>query len=332
MNIKKQLIASAIALSLSSGATYAGSFAESVVQVSNLKFSQGGTILTKTDFSLNNFTSSADSSALLNGISASASSPATARFDSDLYSNATSSAAAPTDNSFTINTGSPTANYAAGDQLESGSPVAGFYKSSVTGLVVPSTDPAAVLVSTGANLSNASYVSLSGAGNGSSSSNNGLESKFKFSGISGIIDLTFGITAYLETFLDPGDLAPSTASAALSVIFSLVEVGSFGGSELIQNNGTSTGGLTGLGSLFSKTGAANAPGAGFGGVFGLAPGVAFNDNFTLHTSFLDPTKTYQLSSRISTQADAAAIPEPSVIALLGLGLIGFGVTRKKTVR
>ncbi len=337
MNIKKTLVSSAVAVGLSMGVAafstaQAGALATSVVVLENFTLSQGGTILDASDFNSLTFSSSADTIAGINGSLANDSSAAAPNFSSDLFSQV--GASTYTDNDFSVISsagGFPTGNFAIGDQLESGSPASGFFQDA-SGAQVAAGTPGAIAVGTGANLSNASYVSIEASGAGSAASNNGLEAKFQFTGISGSIDLDFGITAYLEAFLDIGNSAPSTASASFSVIFSLVEDGNAFGGNLILNNGTSANGSTNLGGTFAQTGAANAPGSGIGGAFGFGPGIPFVDAFTLHTADLDATKTYQLSARILTAADATAVPEPSTLALMGLSLLGFTAMRKFTAK
>jgi|GEM_PF-1380003 len=345
MNTKKTVINAAIALSLSASAiafntAQAGALATSVVQLSNFTISHAaGSIVDVSEFDSLTFTSSADTSASFTGAASAADSAAAApNFTSDLYSQAVLTA--PTahtsysDNDFTplsSGTGWPDGNFAIGDQLESGSPISGFFMDA-SGARVPSGTPGATAVTPNAALSNASYVSVESTGTGSAASNNGLESKFSFSGISGALTFNFDISAYLEAFLTPGEAAPSTASSSFSVIFSLKDQTNPFAGEMVLNNGTSAGGLTGLSGTFAKTGAANAPGTGIGGAFGLAPGVPFTDSFTLNTATLDATHTYQLSARILTAADATAVPAPGVLALIGTGLLGFGFTRKQRAK
>ena len=344
MNTKKTVINTAIALSLSASAiafntAQAGALATSVVQLSNFTISHaGGGIVDVSEFNTLNFTSSADTSASFSGAASADIAPASTSFTSDLYSQVVG--AAPTahtsysNNDFTplsSGTGWPDGNFAIGDQLESGSPISGFFVDA-SGAQVASTAPGATAVTSNATLSNASYVSVGSTGTGSAASNNGLESKFSFSGISGALKFNFNISAYLEAFLTPGEAAPSTASSSFSVIFSLKDQTNPFAGEMVLNNGTSTGGLTNLGGTFAKTGAANAPGTGIGGAFGLGPGLPFTDTFTLNTAALNATHTYQLSARILTAADATAVPAPGVLALIGTGLLGFGFTRKQRAK
>ncbi len=339
MNIKKTALNSAIALAISATAVtfntaQAGALATAVVQLTNFTISHtGGAIVDKSEFTSLQFTSSADTSASFNGVSApSGTHNPTASFSSDLYSATTGATVA--DNLFpalSSATGAPDGNYAVGDQLESGSPISGFYQDSA-GLITTPTTPGATPVTTGATLKNASYVSINTSGAGSAASNNGLEAKFKFSGISGGLDFNFDISAYLEAFLTPGQAVPSSASASFSVVFSLTDLTNPFAGEQVLNTGTSTNGLTGLGGTFAKTGAANAPGSGITGAFGFAPGTPYTDTFTLHTASLNAAHTYQLSARIQTAADAVAVPAPNVLALLGTGLLGFGFTRKQRAK
>ena len=341
MNFKNKLLSSAIVLSLSAGSAVfstaqAGAFAESIVEISNLTFTKNSTgiLLDRSDFASDSFTSNANTLATLNGSSATDDSPTGPKFSSDLFSIKGAPTAGYSDNDFTAFSGSPTGNYSIGDQFENGSPVGGYFVDGVTGAIVTAGTLGAVPVTTGATLKNASYVGLENGGTGSADSNNGLAAKFQFTGFAGIIDIDFGISAYLETFLDIGDAIPSAADASFSVIFSLKEVGVFGAAELIKTNGTSdTGTFDPISGSFIQTSAASAVGSGFGaGLVGFGPGVPFVDNFHLSTELLDSNREYQLSARILTAADAAAVPEPSLLALMGLGLLSITAIRKRTVK
>jgi hypothetical protein len=307
MKLKKLAISTAVATTLltASGVSQASALAESIVSLTSLDFSQGSTRLDRGDFSTFNFTGTGDVGAGINGSLATDSFGPIAIFGTDLYQTS-GTVIGYADNQFTPIVGAPpvAGNFAVGDQFESGAPITGLLDSLGNAITSP------------ANLANASIVSLEETGAGTATSNNGLEALFSFSGVSGVIDVTFGLDAFLLTYLDAGDAAPSSASAALSVVFSLIDSN---GNEMIAAN--PFGPLGGFGLAQSR--ASNAPGSGNANSWAFSGPLAFN------TLALNAGENYQLSARITTEADASFVPEPATLALLGAGLLGFGARRKK---
>jgi len=336
MNMKKTIINTAITLAISSSAVafntaQAGALATSVVDLTNFTISRGidanGNPIVldaNKDFRTLTFSSSADVSANINGSNNSAvhvTGSTTPSTGIDLFQSTNSTLANTTagsyytNNDFNVwtvnttgdagaNTGAPTVNLAVGDQFEQGSPIIG-----VDGITTA-----------GAHLANASYISLSDTGTGTSQTNNNLAASWTFSGVGGVLDFSFNLRTYLEVYLDNGSIQPTFANANYTVNFKITDLSNFGTTVLSQS--------------FSGTQSASAPLANglplLAGANGW--GQAKSQNIVFSTASLNAAHKYQLTASINTTVDATVVPEPSILALVGTGLLGLGFTRKQRAK
>jgi len=301
---------------LSAPALQADALAVSVLQINDLTFSKtGGGTLDISDFGGGiTYTSTGDVSAQLGATTVTDNGNTVSASTIDLAPVCVGTCPAVADNAFPIfsaGTGNPSSQFAAADQYQAGSPI--------TGIGAP----------VGASIEAASYVSLIGQDDGSSTGNNNLNSSWVFTGYAGSIDIDFTATAYLEAFVSADSIFPSFATASFSVVFTLVNL-STGGTVVDDWTVGSTAPSGDEPFDLNSTRSANSPFANGLPLFaGSALGVANVGDFHYTSSLLNADDAYQLSARANTSADAAMVPEPGMIALLGAGLLGLGFSRKR---
>lgn len=304
-------LVSAGLLSLS-GASQAYVMASSMFDLSNFTIKgSNGDVLDAGDFSFLTFTTSADQDVTLSG-------PGGGSDDDTASSSSGSINFAPIcvgngcnpilpDDSLPKLSAPPAAgNYAAADQREEGAPITGLQ-----GFTNP------------ANIGQGSYVGIdTGSAIASSNANNNLNASFIFSlAQEQGVTLGFNLDAWLQVAMTADEVFPGFATSAYDLTFSVTDLSTgatvYSWSPDFFGDGTRTLSL-------------NAPVPINLQLTRDVTNVAFADT----TPVLAADTLYQLSARSNTNADAGrqtpSVPEPSILALVGLGLLGMRFCSRRT--
>lgn len=304
---KKTALATGLIAFAFSGALQASVSAMSMIEMSNfVAKGSNGVVLDVSDFQVLDFTSTADMDVALGAAT-------------DTFNNpggATNTLVAPlcvgscptiADDAYPVISGPATTNYTTADLIENGAPITGL-----AGYGNP------------AHIANASYVGIAtGSLAGSANSNNNLNASWTFQLAQATgITFEFDVRAYLEAFVSGTEVVPSFATAAYQFAITIVDLTL--GTSILDFNPALLNGTASLNSL-AAVDITNTAGKHAIGVATSLLGVS------VPTVALNNTSLYQLSARINTNADASrvAVPEPSVIGLLGLGLLGAGFASRK---
>jgi len=309
--IKSTLAAAVVAsLGLGASAANASAMVSGVVQLNNVQFlnGNGGLVANGTEVQVLSYSQTANATVSLNNLNYNSGSITTTPSDIALKCFGDCTDAGLVNNNFPVYStanGNPNKTFSYIDQLETGAPVAGI------GLPTP------------AFISVGGAVSLIGDNEGDATANNDLTAQFRFIAQSQAITVSMDVLYYLEAYVTPGAPLGEYAKGTTYVQWELVSE-----TTGAQQNWEPNGGVAGEPFDLNDTAFRQDP---IGGNDPFAPtGVKAAGNFT-KTFNLVAGDFYTLTGRMGVNLDAKSVPEPGVIALLGLGLLGLGLARRRAV-
>ena len=319
----KTLLASAALGLVVTGTAHADLFAYAKTHLTNFVIlgSDGNPLDYYSDFGTISFTSSADMDGTLGGGSYSYSVP-NSTSGIDFSVDCLGDCSVLTENKFndapvSLLTGPQGQDYVTTDQLEAGSPLANAPNFNT----IPGADIGAITVG---SLSATSQT-------GSANVNNSLEAAWTFT-LNQDTGGTFAgnVETYLEAFAGSGEDAPGKASASTTFTITVTDLSN---SKVVYSFLVDDIAQAGILNQTTSANANNWPSniqtcGDFATLFGTC-GVALLTPFASTTVALTAGTLYQVSMRLNTNIDIARVPEPGILGLLGLGLLGGFFARRR---
>lgn len=325
---KKSALAITAVLGLTgAGFAQASVLATSMIDMTNfvIKDSNGNVVTQGNQINVTNFASNADQDVVLGAASLSNTNPGSAT-SIDFNPICVGSGCNPIlpNNTFPVLTGPAATDYSAADQLESGSPIGGL----------PNFPGPA-----GAHVANGSYVGIANTSTaGSANSNNGLNVQAIITAnLNGALTFEFNARAYQEAFVGADEKVSIGTFADTNYSFGFTLTDILTGAEVFSWRPDGVVGTIAVGvetadavNLNDNCSAQPTGIIDFRNTCGNhAAGVASSGFFSASTLALTAGRLYQLNAFINTDVNAARIPEPTMLGLMGLGLLGFGMSRKR---